>query len=371
VAVYETTRPPRLLTRVRSDDRGIYRIGELEPGHYYVRTRGNQSDEGSGRLPTFFKDSAGVGQAQMVDVDLDQQAIDINIQPPVGKLYHITGSAQVPRQVMQLTIDLASDMGLVSGSVDESGHFTFDQLPPGTYELSGTAIVPQARLILSGYQKLVVDHDLDGVSLSLGPLPEFNIEFEDRRGQRVQPKSVEVSARRKELAGEGPAKRIRPENESLAPGPWEISVVPPRDSYVVSISARGRSDSSPAAANGWKEFSLAPGDWLPVKVVLSSSPGVLSGRVTVSRDQPAAGAPVFLHPVDLEAGTGLTTPRTTRTDLAGRYRFAGLPPGRYLLLSTFDFERPGEDELQAARAVTVSVKEGGETNQDVELFISP
>jgi len=147
--------------------------------------------------------------------------------------------------------------------------------------------------------------------------------------------------------------------------------VPPRDNYVVSISARGRSDASPAAANGWKEFSLAPGDWLPVKVVLSSSLAVLSGRVTVSRDQPAAGAPVFLHPVDLEAGAGLTTLRTTRTDLAGRYRFTGLPPGRYLLLSSFDFEQPNESELQAARAATVSVKEDRETNEDVELFISP
>lgn len=106
VAVYETTRPPRLLKKIRTDDRGIYRIGELEPGSYYVRARGSQSDEGSGPLPTFFKDSAGVEQAQRVDVDLDQQAIDINIQPPVGKLYHVTGSAQVPRQVMQLTIDL-------------------------------------------------------------------------------------------------------------------------------------------------------------------------------------------------------------------------------------------------------------------------
>lgn len=371
VAVYETTRPPRLLSTVRTDDRGLYRIGELEPGRYFVRTRGNQSDEGLGPLPTFFKGSSSVEQAQMVDVDLDQQTIDVNMQPPVGKLFRLTGSAQAPRQIMQLTVDLVSDMGLVSGSVDESGHFTFEQLSPGTYELSGTAIIPQARLRLAGYQKLVIDHDLEGVSLALGPLPEFEIEFENPRGQRAPGKTVEVWARRKELAGEGPAKRIRHENESLTPGPWEISVVPPRDSYVVSISPRGRSDSSSAPTNGWKEFSLAPGDWLPVKVVLSSSPGALSGRVAASRDQPAVGAPVFLHPVDLEAGAGLTTLQTTRTGVGGRYRFTGLPPGRYLVLSSFDFERPSRDELERARAAAVSAKEGGETTQDLELFVSP
>jgi hypothetical protein len=226
--------------------------------------------------------------------------------------------------------------------------------------------------MLAGYLKLVVDHDLDGVSLPLGPLPELEIEFENSRGQYVPARSMEAWARRKELAGEGPAKRLRPDNnESLAPGPWEISVVPPRDSYVASISARGRSDALPPAANGWKEFSLAPGDRLSVKAVLSSSVAVLSGTVTVSRDQPAAGAPVFLYPMDLQAGAGLTTLKTTRTDLAGRYRFTALPPGRYLLLSSFDFERPSQDELQAARAAAVSLKEDGETNQDLELFVSP
>jgi hypothetical protein len=80
---------------------------------------------------------------------------------------------------------------------------------------------------------------------------------------------------------------------------------------------------------------------------------------------------VFLHPMDLEASAGLTTLQTTSTDLAGRYRFTGLPPGRYLLLSSFDFERPSQDELQAARAAAVSVKESGESNQDLELFVSP
>ena len=108
-----------------------------------------------------------------------------------------------------------------------------------------------------------------------------------------------------------------------------------------------------------------------MKVVLSSSPAALSGRVAASRDQPAVGAPVFLHPVDLEAGVGLTTLQTTRTGVGGSYRFTGLPPGRYLVLSSFDFERPSRDELERARAAAVSVKEGGETTQDLEVFVSP
>ena len=41
-----------------------------------------------------------------------------------------------------------------------------------------------------------------------------------------------------------------------------------------------------------------------VKVELSSAIAALHGRVTASMDQPAGAAPVFLEPVELEAGAG-------------------------------------------------------------------
>jgi len=53
VVVYEDTRPLRMLERVKTDDRGIFRIGELRPGRYLVRTRGTVLDENGGPVPTF------------------------------------------------------------------------------------------------------------------------------------------------------------------------------------------------------------------------------------------------------------------------------------------------------------------------------
>ncbi len=116
---------------------------------------------------------------------------------------------------------------------------------------------------------------------------------------------------------------------------------------------------------------MAQGSRARLKVELSSTIAALHGRVTASLDHPAGGAPVFLEPVELESGAGLIALRTTRTDLQGRYRFSGLPPGRYRVMSSFDFDRPSAEEMEATRADEVSLKEAGDTNHDLRLFVAP
>jgi hypothetical protein len=130
VVVYEDTRPLRVLDQVKTDDRGIFRFGELRPGRYLVRTRGTVLDESGGALPTFHLDSTGPDGAVPVAVELDEQTGEVNIQPSFGKLYRLTGVVLAPQR-SKPNVQLISDMGLVPGSVDDNGHFTFEQLPPG------------------------------------------------------------------------------------------------------------------------------------------------------------------------------------------------------------------------------------------------
>src|SRR5438132_352001 len=189
-----------MAARGKTEDRGVYRVGGLEPGRYYVRTRGRMLDEESGALPTFFKDVAPVEQARTVDVDLDQQTDDINIQPAFGRLFRVAGQAVAPPRVGPITVELMSDMGPVSGSVDSAGHFEFDQLAPGIYELTAAADAPWREKV-GGYARLSVDKDVEGMRLSLTTQPEFYIQFEEKRGRQVDPKTVAISARRKSLAG--------------------------------------------------------------------------------------------------------------------------------------------------------------------------
>jgi hypothetical protein len=340
-------------------------VGELPRGRYYVRARGGVLEQGAGPLPTFFKDSATVENALPVDVELDEQATDVNIQPGMGKLYRISGTALRPPR-SQVHVELLSDMGPVAGSVDESGKFTFEQLPPGAYELSSEATDFRLNERFGGYLKIVVDQDLD-LHLEMSRQPEFDIQFEEQHGKAIDPKQVTVWARRKTLAGEGAPRRIRPQLDQLPPGNWELSVTPPAGMYVASIRAPNLGDySSFSAAGGWKEFFLSAGRPLLIKVILSSTAAALIGKVTGSGEA-AAGAPVFLEPLDIESGVGLIGMRTARTDLQGRYRFPGLPPGRYLALSSFDLDPPSHQEMET-HATVVSLKDASEADQNLELF---
>ena len=72
-------------------------------------------DEGSGAMPTFFKDVTPVEQARTVEVDLDQQTDDVNIQPAFGRLYRVAGQAVAPPRSGPVTVELVSDMGPVPG----------------------------------------------------------------------------------------------------------------------------------------------------------------------------------------------------------------------------------------------------------------
>src|ERR1017187_2193926 len=72
VAVYTHARPPMLLTKARTDDRGMYRIFGLDPGPSLVPTLTKGDGEGP-YLPTFYKDVAILDQAIPIEVTLDQQ----------------------------------------------------------------------------------------------------------------------------------------------------------------------------------------------------------------------------------------------------------------------------------------------------------
>src|SRR5262249_37077638 len=91
VAAYRNTRPPQLVGRARNDERGVYRISGLEPGTYLIRTTGTQYEEGA-YVPTFGRESIPVENARLVDVDIDQQANNIDVRPLPGKLFKIAGS---------------------------------------------------------------------------------------------------------------------------------------------------------------------------------------------------------------------------------------------------------------------------------------
>ena len=369
VVIYRNTRPPQIAARGKTDDRGMFRIGGLEPGKYLVRTTGKQYEEG-GYLPTFHKEAALVEQAWAIDVDLDRETNDINVRPFMGRLYMVGG-----RVTARATLRLVSDVGEETTLADGSGNFQFNPVAPGQYELFAETQAERFTSAMAGYQSLNVDRDLPDLRVGVNALPYVVVSFEDQAHNPVDGRALQVLARRKDLSGEGKPETLRLNGNrvSLPPGRWDFAMEPNTAYYPASFSGPNPQSAMRMRADGWNEtLLLAPAPIAsPVKFVLAAQPGAVHGIVTGPGHQPAAGAPVYLEQYDLEQRKRLNDVRSTRTDTRGQYHFYGLVPGDYRLVSTFEFRVPDAEMIDGARPVSIRVDERQDLSEDLDLYVIP
>jgi len=251
VLAYRATRPPQLVAQIKSDERGVYRVSGLEPGTYLIRTAGAQYEEGA-YLPTFGKESIPVENARLVDVDLDQQANNIDVRPFLGRLFTVSGEVipDIPQDPepppVPIKVTLATDMGrqsVVTISTGPPAPFRFAALVPGAFEIYAEAPVPPDPSIkLQGvYISSTLHDDMKRVSLALSS--RSNVTFDIRGGpaRGLENGQVQLQARRKDLAGEGEIVAVKFVNgrAQLAPGRWEVRLLPPAGYYVSSFSGGG------------------------------------------------------------------------------------------------------------------------------------
>src|SRR5271157_4105158 len=135
VIAYRSARPPVMVAKAATDDRGVYRIHGLASGSYVVRTAAKQYDDG-GYLPTFYKEAATAERANTVEVVLDRDTVDVNVRPTPGRLYAITGLVYGPgTPPTPVSVSLISDMGADNVTTDVYGRFKFNPVAPGKYEI--------------------------------------------------------------------------------------------------------------------------------------------------------------------------------------------------------------------------------------------
>jgi hypothetical protein len=369
VVVYRVAKPPLLAAKAASDDRGVYRVGGLEPGAYLVRTAAKTFEEG-GYLPTFYHDVGAVEQARSLEVTLDQEADEISIRPIPGRLFQFSGAATCPQmRDAAITMTLVSDMGRQDEPAEAAtGRFRFPPQAPGKYELNLHG--PGGSIGCYGYQEIQIERDLTDVHISGTPMALVRMQLEDSRGGRVDPRQAQLTARRKELSGPGAAQKIDLANDAmrLPPGRWEFAIAPSPAFYPTQFLANG--NPAEGRADGWNEDLLVTGaGFNTVKFVLSNSPGSVHGAVTLG-SLVAAGAPVFLESGGIEPARRFREPYMARTDTRGQYQFTGLAPGEYRLLATFEYQAPTAAEFDGAGAVRIKIEETRDSHQDLSLFVA-
>lgn len=333
VVAYRNVRPLSIAARAKTDERGVYRLEGLEPGSYLVRTVGGNYDDG-GYLHTFAREGRTIDEAKPVAVRYDEEVALVDVRPGPGRLFPVTG------RVFGATpsvVTLVSDVGPLRASTGPDGVFRFPPIPPGRYE-----VYAQSRTEAGWRRFELYEGSGNDVRVTLAPYPEFRLTVEDTAGKAIEPASVPLLLRHRDLAGEGKSEPLRQhKGNSLPPGRWEFSLAPTPSWYAVT----------PA---GWSEVTVtAPGP-VDVKFVLSNRPATLRGVVRNAAGEAVAGAPVQLGEL-----------RNIRTDVEGRFEFYGLAPGAYRVLATFDAQLPTD-----ANAVKVDLEEGQDRSVDLVLYVA-
>ena len=364
VIAYPATMPLQIAATATTDDRGEYRIHGLEPGTYYVRAAAKQLEDASGLLPTFHKETMVVDQSVTVEVDLDQQADDVDIRPLPGKLFRVFGKVRTSPPA-PVTLRLISDAGRVQTKT--AGTFAFEQIAPGTYQLVAEGDDPYGRGKLAAYQEISVDRDME-LQVPVTVCHETEFRMQDEKSNKVDAANARITARRKDLDGGGRPEVLKLVNGStaLGLGRWEVSVVPGASYYPVEVTGSYGLPDAPARADSWNEVYLRGNDVITIK--LSSRAASIHGVVSGPGHEPVAGAPVYLEGFDKDSHKRLGELRTVRTDLRGQYRFRGLAPGLYRIASTFEYEKPDPDSMEAAGAHPVTLAENDDTAQDLDLY---
>ncbi|HEY1339122.1 MAG TPA: carboxypeptidase-like regulatory domain-containing protein [Bryobacteraceae bacterium] len=361
--LYRNTRPLELLDHVEADDRGVYRFYGLAPGSYLVRTVGRDYFEGS-YLPTFAPRGATIDEAIPAEVSIDRDTTDVNLRPTPGTLVSLSGYVGGLPNGKMAAVTLISDMG--RQTVTTSSAFLFRPLPPGPYEIRAEFAGDERSPALGAYTTLVLDRDRTDFRVRLVPWPKVDFAIVNTEGQPIAPPGLRVLARRKDLAERGAASTLPVINgqASLGPGRWELALDPMTDYFVAGFSGPAGPSARP---DGWNEITVEGGP-MAVRFVLAPDPGSVHGTVKIG-DGPIAGAPVFLEAWDPESRRRVGDLRATRTDSTGGYRFTGLAPGAYRILSTFEFREPDSAAMAAGRVI--KVERGKDQLVDLGLYVMP
>ncbi len=365
VVIYTGTRPAKIAARATTDDRGVYRAGELVPGTYVVRNAAKQFDDSLSIVPTFYPDGNSLQQARTVEIDLDRSAQYIDFAPAQGRLFRISGRVAGPFVSASGTgnIDLISDTGRVASTFEgTNGAFSFEAVAPGTYEL----FAQYQRF--AGYIRMIVDRDQENVRVELAvPRPVY-VSVEEKEGNKIDLSAMNLFARRRDLDADGPVIPVQPNRTILAPGHWDIAVSTAPNYYPVAVLPFNSTILVPpnSRADGWNPYLAALNPLM--KVVLSRRPASVHGRVVFSANNPAPEVPVFLETIDIDPEAPPQV-RTTRTDQNGNYRFTALPPGRYRVVSSYDADPTSRASLEAAHPHYISLREAADESQDLEIVL--
>jgi len=355
VMAYPRRLPLRAAASGTTDDRGVYRVHSLPPGRYWIRSGSHTFPETQDQfLPTFAPESSITSSARLFEARLDAETPFADVRPLPGRLSSLTGTVGPCAESGAVTVTLSTEEGNRSVSTVCGGGFQFEGVAPGPSDLSAL----HGNVCLGAFE----EQPRAGAVLALQPCA--NVTFQLRPSAEGT-----LLVRRRDVAVDGPAFEVpRTLALTLPPGIWELAGHFTGRAYVGSLrqGPARRRDASP----DWFQFHVSPRFASSVLVQVETNAGSLAGVVN-QRGEPVPAAPVFLWPASDGVRRSMNGPRMLRADRNGRFQFAGLPPGSYWLMSSYDFREVDDEIMAAPRAVNVTVGASAEATVNLPLYETP
>ncbi len=366
VVAYRSRLTLRVAVEGESDDRGVYRIHGVDAGKYWVRSATHTLDDGSGVLPTFSPGSREVREARAYDVRLDDDTPDADVRAEFGRLFNISGVLQCTEGTANVTLTSETLHRVTQAPCREQ--YSFIGLAPAAYEISAETTNGKE----SGFIELFVDRTNTSATVALQPAPTVTFEVRSKGSGSVLNTPVTVTGRRQDLYDSGAEKQISTPRATLAAGHWELSAKAGPNQYIDSIANpfQVRRERPMEKAVEWFDVFIEMRGQARIQIVVGDKAAQIAGTVTKD-GKGVPGAPVFLWPDSEDGRRSLRGYQTTIADTEGKYRFTGLPPGDYRMLSTYDFTEIDEASLDEGLAIGVRAPESQITTADLGLWIAP
>jgi hypothetical protein len=372
----------------RTDDRGSYRVFQLQPGDYLVSAM--PDEPGAGYAPVYYPGTIAFQSAGRVRLAPAEERSGVDLQLQLQATVTIRGSLHAGGQAAGCLPSVAilpvaspqwpAPVDAAQASVAD-GRFEIGDVAPGQYRLSARCAAAGRGQWYWAEREISVGADgLDDLALVLqtGMTVTGRVVFDGLSppaptGTRVT--LAPLGAEAAEVGGATATGHVdvtgRFAVTGLPPGRYDVVVIPASDG-----ARRWRPHSAIAAGRDALDFGLdvRPRDVVDVLITLSDRTQGVTGTVADETGQPAAAGVVVLFSTD----SRYWLPDSRRVHIVpiapdGGFAVSHVPPGEYRIvavsgtMTTDDWADPSLLEQLSASAAPVTVARGVHTSRQLQV----
>lgn len=335
-----------VLPSAMTNGEGQFRLFGLPPGRYLVSADARYGGSGAISLAhVFLPGTLFPEEATLIDIGPGEvrEGLDITLTALKGQRVsgRLIGEGTAGADV-QIT-----PVGPIRGSRSASpeGRFTFENVPPGRYVISGRAVVagPDGLERYSGELSVVVGgFELHDVQVPMGTSAGVRVAGRVQTAER----GLTLPSVRVTLHHQGPWQSQHPLGATAqADGAFAIETVPP-GRYRVEVAFDGVAREAPWRAASFMvggedvldgELAVEANGVDAAVVTVTQSTQELRGTLQGSASLPPTMLTMFVYPAERRFWTqGSRRIQAVRPATDGSFVFHDLPPGEYLAITLFD-----------------------------------